>query len=281
MPDERAQRAPADRGERLRAEAVEELAPWLHPSSVGPAAATIPSHARRERHPRAPAPRGPRGGRRTAGGRRLSPLRPHRRARSPRQRAPDRDPRRALAEDANCVDIGAHTGGVLRDIIALRSAGAATWPSSRCQSSRRRSPASSQAWTSTTPRCPTRPASRSSRSASRSRCAAASSRPAASRRPPATSTSCASRTERLDDVLPADYVPALIKIDVEGAETAVFRGAIETLRRHKPIIVFDTVSGARTATDPARPRSGSCSPRTSGCGSTTSTAAGPTRARSS
>jgi hypothetical protein len=47
------------------------------------------------------------------------------------------------------------------------------------------------------------------------------------------------RTERLDDVLPADYVPTLIKIDVEGAEAAVFRGGLETLRRHKPIVIFE------------------------------------------
>ena len=47
------------------------------------------------------------------------------------------------------------------------------------------------------------------------------------------------RTERLDDVLPDDYVPALIKIDVEGAESAVFRGALETLRRHRPLVIFE------------------------------------------
>ena len=47
------------------------------------------------------------------------------------------------------------------------------------------------------------------------------------------------RTERLDDALPEDYVPTLIKIDVEGAEAAVFRGALETLRRYKPILVFE------------------------------------------
>jgi FkbM family methyltransferase len=46
-------------------------------------------------------------------------------------------------------------------------------------------------------------------------------------------------TERLDDVLPADYVPALIKIDVEGAELGVLRGARETLERHHPIIAFE------------------------------------------
>jgi hypothetical protein len=47
------------------------------------------------------------------------------------------------------------------------------------------------------------------------------------------------RTERIDDVLPADYVPALIKIDVEGAELQVLRGALRTLKKHRPILVFE------------------------------------------
>ena len=52
------------------------------------------------------------------------------------------------------------------------------------------------------------------------------------------------RIERLDDVLPDDFRPALIKIDVEGAELQVMRGAICTLRRHGPIVVFEHGIGA-------------------------------------
>ena len=52
------------------------------------------------------------------------------------------------------------------------------------------------------------------------------------------------RTARLDDDLPDGYVPQLIKIDVEGAEELVFRGALETIRRHRPIVVFQHGRGS-------------------------------------
>ena len=44
---------------------------------------------------------------------------------------------------------------------------------------------------------------------------------------------------RLDDVVPAELVPRLVKIDVEGAERQVLEGALGTLRRHRPVLWFE------------------------------------------
>jgi FkbM family methyltransferase len=44
---------------------------------------------------------------------------------------------------------------------------------------------------------------------------------------------------RLDDALPGGYVPAFVKIDVEGGELDVLRGAKQTLAAHRPILAIE------------------------------------------
>lgn len=52
---------------------------------------------------------------------------------------------------------------------------------------------------------------------------------------------------RLDDVLPEDFAPRLVKIDVEGAEGQVLAGAAQTLARHRPIVVLEHFEGGASA----------------------------------
>lgn len=43
----------------------------------------------------------------------------------------------------------------------------------------------------------------------------------------------------LDSDLPEDCVPAIIKFDVEGTEALAIRGAAQTIRRHRPLVIFE------------------------------------------
>jgi FkbM family methyltransferase len=47
------------------------------------------------------------------------------------------------------------------------------------------------------------------------------------------------RTQKLDSLTPNLSRLDFVKIDVEGAETAVLRGAVETLTRFHPVVVFE------------------------------------------
>jgi hypothetical protein len=40
-------------------------------------------------------------------------------------------------------------------------------------------------------------------------------------------------------LVPPEYHVALVKVDVEGGELGVFRGGLETLRRTRPVVVFE------------------------------------------
>jgi len=51
-------------------------------------------------------------------------------------------------------------------------------------------------------------------------------------------------TGLLDEILPPGFCPDLIKIDVEGAEYQVMKGSVETLKRCKPVVVFEFGLGA-------------------------------------
>lgn len=56
----------------------------------------------------------------------------------------------------------------------------------------------------------------------------------------------------LDSIIPADLPIHFIKIDVEGGEFGVFKGALKTLQRTKPYVIFESGLGASDhyGTDP-------------------------------
>lgn len=54
----------------------------------------------------------------------------------------------------------------------------------------------------------------------------------------------------LDDALPADYRPALVKVDVEGGELEVLVGARRVLGEHHPVLAVEHQYGRRS--DPER-----------------------------
>lgn len=51
------------------------------------------------------------------------------------------------------------------------------------------------------------------------------------------------KTQRLDDILQANFKVDFMKVDAEAAELEIFRGAIQTIKAHKPYIIFEHGQG--------------------------------------
>ena len=56
----------------------------------------------------------------------------------------------------------------------------------------------------------------------------------------------------LDDALPAGYVPALIKVDVEGGELEALLGGRRVLTEHRPLLALEHQYGRRSDIDRTR-----------------------------
>ena len=57
-------------------------------------------------------------------------------------------------------------------------------------------------------------------------------------------TSIVVKTEKMDTVIPLNTKVDLIKIDVEGGELLVLEGAVEIIKRDKPVVIFEHGIGA-------------------------------------
>jgi FkbM family methyltransferase len=140
-----------------------------------------------------------------------------------------------LAPDANCIDVGANVGSTLRSMCAVAPAGRhiayeplptlcrqleAQFPAVEVRQAALSNHAGEEDFIHVTD-LPSRSGLR---------------RPDhAGERTETVRTT----VETLDSALAPDYVPALIKIDVEGAEQQVFEGANATITRHRPLIAFE------------------------------------------
>jgi FkbM family methyltransferase len=146
-----------------------------------------------------------------------------------------------LGPDSDCLDVGAHAGSILRHMVRLAPEGShVAWEPLPPFAARLRA---------SFPGVEVRQAALSDR-AGRREFAHVVRDPGWSgfvaRPAPAGGEveALEVRSERLDDVLPAGVEPAFVKIDVEGAEEEVLRGALETLRRHRPVIAFEHGAGS-------------------------------------
>lgn len=137
-----------------------------------------------------------------------------------------------LRRDADCIDVGAHEGVVLREIL-------------RCAPDGRHLafepiPLLAQRLAATFPDVEVRAAALSD-VAGKAEFAWVQGDPQQSglRDRGGRGTAIEVDVVRLDDALPVDYAPSLIKIDVEGAEVRLLRGAVQTLSRYQPVVVFE------------------------------------------
>lgn len=138
-----------------------------------------------------------------------------------------------LDEDSNCVDVGAHAGDVLREMLrcAPRGRHVAFEPL----------PAFAERLSREFPGVDVRNAAVSS-APGRAQFVHVPEAPELSGlhdSQHAGGVPIDVDVQTIDTALPADYVPRLLKIDVEGAEVEVMRGAVETLRRHRPVVIFE------------------------------------------
>jgi FkbM family methyltransferase len=148
---------------------------------------------------------------------------------------------RELREDSDCLDVGAHAGSVLREMVRLAPRGRhLAWEPL---------PAFAAALRDEFPGVEVREAALADESGQRELThvleqpgwSGLAARPTPSGGP---TEALLVRCERLDDVLPDDVRPSFVKIDVEGAEALVLRGAGETLRTHRPLIAFEHGRGS-------------------------------------
>jgi len=149
---------------------------------------------------------------------------------------------KVLNEKSNCIDVGAHSGAILKEIVDFAPLGQhfAFEPISDCYSQLKALFPSVNVYELAL-----------SDSAGVASFQHVTSNPEYSGlrkrrydRPRETVMEIKVRTDLLDNIIPQSLHIDFIKIDVEGAELQVLRGAVKTIQRCKPVIVFEHGLGA-------------------------------------
>ena len=143
--------------------------------------------------------------------------------------------RRHITPNSNCIDIGAHRGSILAEILALAPAGIhyAFEPV----------PQQYNYLVKSFPTVKISPLALSDEKAETTFILDLAHPTRSSFKPmpgmKELTESIIVSTDLLDNVIPRDLAVHFIKLDVEGSEFKVLRGAIKTIKRNKPLILFE------------------------------------------